>query len=149
MGTLANTAAVPLCILLSEIFYQPRGELSPLKTSFAVNWLHCVGVHDVMCTYSILWTSQHETSVNLIVKLIGACNIRTCTVMFNVEAFEMFKRGICKNIVESSLREETLLARNPGSNRRLTSHCRNSPSVISIRYCTSTFTSLFIKRLHL
>jgi hypothetical protein len=58
-----------------------------------------------MCTYSILWTSQRETSVNSVVKLIGACNLRTCTVMFNVEAFEMFKWGICKKIVEPSLRE--------------------------------------------
>jgi hypothetical protein len=34
--------------------------------------------------------------------------------------------------MESSLREETSLARNPSSNKHLTSHCTNLWSVLSI-----------------
>lgn len=54
-----------------------------------------------------------------------------------------------KKIVELSLREKTSLIRNSSSNRRLTSHCTNSLSVLSIRRCTSVFTSVFINRLYL
>jgi hypothetical protein len=68
--------------------------------------------------------------------------------VFNVESLEVFKDGICKKIVEPSLHEETSLARNPSSNRHLTSHCTNSSSVLSIRYYTNAFTSVFINRLH-
>jgi hypothetical protein len=53
-------------------------------------------------------------------------------VVFNVEALKVFKGVICKKILEPSLREETPLARKPSSNRRLTSHCTNLSSVISI-----------------
>jgi hypothetical protein len=58
--------------------------------------------------------------------------IRACTVVFNVEALKVFKGVICKKFLESSLREETPLARKPSSNRRLTSHCTNLSSVLSI-----------------
>jgi hypothetical protein len=53
-------------------------------------------------------------------------------VVFNVESLKVFKGVICKKILESSLREETPLARKPSSNRRLTSHCTNLSSVLSI-----------------
>jgi hypothetical protein len=53
-------------------------------------------------------------------------------VVFNVEALKVFKGVICKKILEPSLREETPLARKPSSNRRLTSHCKNLSSVLSI-----------------
>jgi hypothetical protein len=55
-----------------------------------------------------------------------------CTVVFNVKALKVFKGLICKKILEPSLREETPLARKPSSNRRLTSHCTNLSSVLSI-----------------
>ena len=58
--------------------------------------------------------------------------VRACTVVFNVEALKVFKGVICKKILEPSLREETPLARKPSSNRRLTSHCTNLSSVLSI-----------------
>jgi hypothetical protein len=54
------------------------------------------------------------------------------TVVFNVESLKVFKGLICKKILEPSLREETPLARKPSSNRRLTSHCTNLSSVLSI-----------------
>jgi hypothetical protein len=58
--------------------------------------------------------------------------VRAYTVVFNVESFKVFKGVICKKILEPSLREETPLARKPSSNRRLTSHCTNLSSVLSI-----------------
>jgi hypothetical protein len=58
--------------------------------------------------------------------------IRAGTMVFNVEALKVFKGVICKKILEPSLREQTPLARKPSSNRRLTSHCTNLSSVISI-----------------
>jgi hypothetical protein len=58
--------------------------------------------------------------------------LRACTVVFNVKALKVFKGVICKKILELSLREETPLARKPSSNRRLTSHCTNLSSVLSI-----------------
>jgi hypothetical protein len=58
--------------------------------------------------------------------------IRACTVVFNVEAFKVFKGVICKKILKPSLREKTPLARKPSSNRRLTYHCTNLSSVLSI-----------------
>jgi hypothetical protein len=58
--------------------------------------------------------------------------LRACTVVFNVEALKVFKGVICKKILEPSLREETPLARKPSSNRRLTFHCTNLSSVLSI-----------------
>jgi hypothetical protein len=58
--------------------------------------------------------------------------IRACTVVFNVGALKVFYRVICKIILEPSLREETPLARKPSNNRRLTSHCTNLSSVLSI-----------------
>jgi hypothetical protein len=58
--------------------------------------------------------------------------LRACTMVFNVEAIKVFKGVIFKKILESSLREETPLARKPSSNRRLTSHCTNLSSVLSI-----------------
>jgi hypothetical protein len=69
--------------------------------------------------------------------------------MFNVDALEVFKGGICKKIVESSLCEDTTLTRNQSSNKRLTSHCTNLSSVVSIQCCTNAFTSIFITRLYL
>jgi hypothetical protein len=51
--------------------------------------------------------------------------------------------------VESSLCKETHLPRNPNSNKRLTSHCTNSSSGLSIWCCTHTFTPVFINRLYL
>jgi hypothetical protein len=68
--------------------------------------------------------------------------------MFNVETLEMFKGCICKKIVELSLYEETPLARNPSSNRRITSHCTNICR-LSIQCCTNAFTFIFINILHL
>jgi hypothetical protein len=59
-------------------------------------------------------------------------SLRTCTVVFNVEALKVFKGVICKKILEPSFREETPLARKPSSNRRLTSHCTNLSSVLSV-----------------
>jgi hypothetical protein len=53
-------------------------------------------------------------------------------VVFNVESLKVFKGVICKKILELSLREETSLARKSSSNRRLTSHCTNLSSVLSI-----------------
>jgi hypothetical protein len=58
--------------------------------------------------------------------------LRACAVVFNVESLKVFKGVICKKILEPSLREETPLARKPSSNRRLTSHCTNLSSVLSI-----------------
>jgi hypothetical protein len=74
---------------------------------------------------------------------------RACTVAFNMEALKVFKGCICKKILESSLREETPLARKPSSNRRLTSYCTNLSSVLSICCCTNAFNYVFISRLHL
>jgi hypothetical protein len=74
--------------------------------------------------------------------------LRACIVVFNVETLEVFKWIFIK-IVELSLHEETQLARNPSSNRRLTSHCTNLSSVLSIQYCTSAFNYVFIHKLHL
>jgi hypothetical protein len=59
------------------------------------------------------------------------------------------KGVFAKKIMEPSLREETPLARNPSSNRRLISHYMNLLFVLSIRCYTSTFTSVFISGLHL
>jgi hypothetical protein len=54
-------------------------------------------------------------------------------MVFNVEALKVFKRLFAKKkILEPFLREETSLARKPSSNRRLTSHCTNLSSVLSI-----------------
>jgi hypothetical protein len=36
------------------------------------------------------------------------------------------------------------LSRNPSSNKRLTFHCMNSSSALSIQCCTNTFTSIFL-----
>jgi hypothetical protein len=58
--------------------------------------------------------------------------LRACTVVFNIEALKVFKGLFTKKILEPSLREETPLARKPSSNRRLTSHCTNLSSVLSI-----------------
>jgi hypothetical protein len=63
---------------------------------------------------------------------IAPARARACTVVFNVEALKVFKGVICKKILEPSLREETPLARKSSSNRRLTSHCTNLSSVLSI-----------------
>jgi hypothetical protein len=87
--------------------------------------------------------------------------IRSCTIVFNVETLRasletlishgifIFPRTICKKILEPSLREETPLARKPSSNRRLTFHCTNLSSVLSICCCTNAFNFVFINRLHL
>jgi hypothetical protein len=53
-------------------------------------------------------------------------------MVFNVESLKLFKGVICKKFLEPSLCEETSLARKPSSNRRLTSHCMNLSSVLSI-----------------
>jgi hypothetical protein len=58
--------------------------------------------------------------------------LRACTVVFNVKSLKVFKGVIYKKILEPSLREETSLARKPSSNRRLTSHCTNLSSILSI-----------------
>jgi hypothetical protein len=42
----------------------------------------------------------------------------------HLRCLKVFKGVICKKILESSLREETPLARKPSSNRRLTSTVR-------------------------
>lgn len=70
-------------------------------------------------------------------------------MVFNIETLEVFKRDIYKKIMESSLHEEMSLSRNPSNNRRLTFHCTNSSSDLSIRCCTCTFTFVFINRLRL
>jgi hypothetical protein len=64
-------------------------------------------------------------------------------------ALKVFEGTICKKILEPSLREETPLARKPSSNRRLTFHCTNLSSVLSICCCTNAFNFVFINRLHL
>jgi hypothetical protein len=46
--------------------------------------------------------------------------IRACTSVFNVEVLEVYKKSICKEIVEASLRKKTSLARNLNNNQRLT-----------------------------
>jgi hypothetical protein len=53
-------------------------------------------------------------------------------MVFNVEALKTFKGVFAKPILETSLREETPLARNPSSNTCLTFHCTNLSSVLSI-----------------
>jgi hypothetical protein len=54
-------------------------------------------------------------------------------MVFNVKVFEVFKETIYKiKILESSLREETSLSRNPSSNKRHISHCTNLSSVLWI-----------------
>jgi hypothetical protein len=70
-------------------------------------------------------------------------------VVINVEDLDVFKEGIYKKIVESSLREKTYLARNPNSNIHSTFHCTNLSSVVSIRCYTNVFTFVFINRLYL
>jgi hypothetical protein len=75
--------------------------------------------------------------------------LRASTVVFNVEALKVFKGCICKKILESSLREETSLARKPSSNRRLAFYCTNLLSVLSICCCTNAFNFVFINRLYL
>lgn len=47
-------------------------------------------------------------------------------MMFNVEAFEVFKEVFVKKIVKTSL------TRNPSCNKRLTFHYINSSSILSI-----------------
>jgi hypothetical protein len=50
--------------------------------------------------------------------------LRACTVVFNVEAFEVSK-GLFTNRGTISPSEDMSLTRNPNSNRRPTFHCKN------------------------
>jgi hypothetical protein len=104
------------------------------EASFGVSWAAPVG----------RWDWKKKTNMEEL-----ALALRACTVVFNVEALKVFKGVNCKKILEPSLREETPLARKPSSNRRLTSHCTNLSSILSIWCYTNTFNSVFINRLRL
>jgi hypothetical protein len=70
-------------------------------------------------------------------------------MVFNVEAFEVFKRDTCKKIVVPSLHKVTSLVRNPSSNSRLTFQYTNLSYVLSIRCYTNIFIFVFINIIYL
>jgi hypothetical protein len=56
-----------------------------------------------------------------------------CTMVFNIEDLEVFKVVFAKKIVKPSFHEETSMAYNLNSNKRLSLYCTNSSSVISVQ----------------
>jgi hypothetical protein len=67
--------------------------------------------------------------------------LELCTVMFNLESLEMFKRGIYKKTWNRQF--ITQVTSNLSSNRHITSHCTNLSYVLSIRCCTTIYLCIY------
>jgi hypothetical protein len=80
----------------------------------SMEWKHTIPV-----PYDIMTKKKHTS-------------IKVCTVVFNVEVLKVFKGVFAKKNLKLSLREKTPLARKSSSHRRLTFHCTNLSSVLSI-----------------